>query len=418
MSPTDQRSPSKAPFFGWAIVGFTLVMQFLTMGTGYYTYGVLLVPLTEALGADRFLVSLGLSLQTLVMALLGPAVGKAVAERSVRALMLGGAGVLSAGFALLSQASQLWHLYIAYGVVVATGIALTGPLPNNALLANWFVERRGTALGISQFGVTISGTVMVPVTSWIVVTWDWRMAAIVFAAAPLVIMLPLIWKLAVKRPEDMGLFADGALRSPVGLDSGGGDWNLSRALKDRQVRLLTLVVGPTFMAIGSVVLAMHSYATDVGLTVLQASTIVAAITLAGALAKPLFGVLSDQFDKRGVVTASLACQIVGVIGIIAADGFWGLAVSGCLFGLGYGGVMPLWSVLIATLFGHQAFARVMGLMGPLTVPFTLAGLPFTTFVFELTGSYVPAFAIMLTAFFVSLAAVWLLRLPESEPQHA
>ena len=59
-------------------------------------------------------------------------------------------------------------------------------------------------------------------------------------------------------------------------------------------------------------------------------------TLAGALAKPLFGVLSDQFDKRGVVTASLACQIVGVIGIIAADGFWGLAVSGCLFGLGYG----------------------------------------------------------------------------------
>jgi len=412
MTTTHQPTHSRAPFFGWAIVGFTLIMQFLTMGTGYYTYGVLLVPLTESLDADRFLVSLGLSLQTLVMALLGPAVGAAVAERSVRVLMLGGAAVLSAGFVLLSQATQLWHLYVAYGAVVATGMAMTGPLPSNALLANWFVKRRGTALGISQFGVTISGTIMVPVTSWIVVTWDWRVATLVFAAAPILIMMPLIWKFAVKHPEDMGLFADGALQSPGGPDTGSGKWSLLRALKDREVRMLTLVVGPTFMAIGSVVLSMHSHATDAGLTVLQASTIVAAVTLAGALAKPLFGILSDRFDKRWVVTVSLTCQIAGVLGIIVVDGFWGLTAAGSLFGLGYGGMMPLWSVLIATLFGHQAFARVMGLMGPLTVPFTLAGLPFTTFVFERTGSYVPAYAIMLTAFFVSLTALWLLRLPE------
>lgn len=418
MSDSDQQAGTTAPFFGWAIVAFTLVMQFLTMGTGYYTYGVLLVPLTETLEADRFLVSLGLSLQTLVMALLGPAVGSAVAERSVRTLMLGGALVLSAGFVLLSQATQLWHLYAAYGLVVAAGMALTGPIPNNALLANWFVARRGTALGISQFGVTISGTVMVPLTSWIVVTWDWRVATLVFAALPLLIMLPLIWKFAVKHPEDMGVFADGAAAAPAGMESSDGDWSMSRALQDREVRLLTLVVGPTFMAIGSVVLAMHSYATDVGLTVLQASTIVAAITLAGALAKPLFGVLSDRFDKRGVFTASLACQMIGVAGVIAANDFWGLAVSGCLFGLGYGGVMPLWSVLIATLFGRHAFARVMGLMGPMTVPFTLAGLPFTTFMFEQTGSYVPAFAIMLSAFFISLTALWLLRLPQPETQPA
>jgi hypothetical protein len=56
----------------------------------------------------------------------------------------------------------------------------------------------------------------------------------------------------------------------------------------------------------------------------------------------------------------------------------------------------------------------MGLMGPLTVPFTLAGLPFTTFVFERAGSYVPAFAIMLAAYLLSLTALALLRLPEQE----
>ena len=57
-------------FFGWYLVAFTFVMQFLAMGTGFYVFGVLLVPLTETLQADRFLVSLALSLQTLSSALL------------------------------------------------------------------------------------------------------------------------------------------------------------------------------------------------------------------------------------------------------------------------------------------------------------------------------------------------------------
>jgi len=57
-------------------------------------------------------------------------------------------------------------------------------------------------------------------------------------------------------------------------------------------------------------------------------------------------------------------------------------------------------------------------MGPLTVPFTLAGLPFTAYVFERTGSYVPAFTTMLAAFFVSLVALWLLRLPQPKVQDA
>ena len=81
-SAVDQRV-----FFGWYLVAFTFVMQFLAMGTGFYVFGVLLVPLTETLQADRFLVSLALSLQTLSSALLSPWVGRMVAERSVRVLM-------------------------------------------------------------------------------------------------------------------------------------------------------------------------------------------------------------------------------------------------------------------------------------------------------------------------------------------
>jgi hypothetical protein len=88
-------------------------------------------------------------------------------------------------------------------------------------------------------------------------------------------------------------------------------------------------------------------------------------------------------------------------------------VAGLLFGLGYGAVMPLFAVLIGALFGRDAFARVMGITAPLTLPFMLVGLPFTTFVFERTGSYLPAFAAFLGFFAVSAAALARLRLPEA-----
>ena len=388
-------------------------MQFLTIGMGFYTFAVLLVPLTDALDADRFLVSLALSVQTLTGALLGPWVGRMVAERSVRVLMFGGMLTLSAGFLLLAQASTLWHLYAAFGLIVTVGMTFCGPLPCNTLLANWFAARRGTALGISQFGVSLSGTVLVPVAGWIVVEYGWQAVPLTFALALPLVMTPLIWKLAIKRPEDVGLHADGALEAPAQSGPGGRDWTFAKALRDPQVWLLAAVVGVPFMGVGMVVLGMHSHITDVGLSVLEASAIVAVITACGALAKLLFGVLADRFDKRAVVSASLGLQILGLASIMGADTELGFAVAGGLFGLGYGGALPLWSVLIATMFGPDAFARVMGFMGPMTVPFTLSGLPLATYVFEHTGSYLPAFGALLAALCVALVATWRLRIPAS-----
>ena len=124
-------------FYGWAVVAFTFAVQFVTIGTVFYAYGVLLKPLTETLDADRFLISLALSLQMAFAALLGPLVGKLIAERSIRALMMIGCGTMSLGFLALSHAQTLWHLYLVFGVILSTSMALTGPLPNNALLTPW-----------------------------------------------------------------------------------------------------------------------------------------------------------------------------------------------------------------------------------------------------------------------------------------
>lgn len=404
--------PSGRVFFGWSIVGFTFVTQFVAMGTLFYAYGVLLKPLSEALDADRFSVSLALSLQTVLAALLSPWVGKLIAEKSLRALMWTGAATMSVGFIAMGQAQHLWHLYVTFGVVLAASMVLIGPLPNNTLLANWFVKRRGTALGVSQLGISLSGTVIVPLTTWLVLEHGWRAAVTVFGIIPLVVLVPLIFKFAVRRPEDMGLFPDG----DVGPDPETGQeqaaqWTMARAVRDRHIWQLVIILGPSFMGIGAVLLALHSHITDVGLSALQASSVVALTTLLAALAKPLFGTLADYMNPRGVMAISLLCQIVGVALILAFQSYPGLLAAAVFFGLGYGAVMPMWSVLLGVLCGRAAFSRVMGLMGPMTMPFTLAGLPFTAYVYDLTGSYLPAFAALIVGFIISLISLAMLRLP-------
>lgn len=403
---------------GWVTVAFTAVAQFFSVGVGYYTFGVYLKPLTVALDADRFQVALALSFQTVLMAVLGPLVGRLIAERGIRGLMIFGTCLMSAGLIICSQATQLWHLYLGFGCVLSPGVILTGNLPCSVILANWFTRRRGTAIGISQFGITISGTVLVPLATYLVQTYGWRESFIVFAVLTPIVLIPLIWRFAISTPEEVGLHPDGDSQPPPvsSIEGDANEWRILHALATRDVWLISLIAGPCYMAIAAVVLALHSHSTDMGLSAMQASTVVAITTLFGAVAKPLMGTLADYFAKRLVVAVAISLQVIAIVLLLSAKTLVALSIAGAIFGIGYGGIAPLWSLLLAQRFGRAAFARVMGAAMLLTMPFSLIGLPLTTFVFEKTGSYLPAFTVLLFGYAVSAVCLGFLRLPEKRGQ--
>ncbi len=402
-------------FYGWIIVAFTFVLQFVAMGLSYYAFGVYLKPMTEILGADRFDVALTLSFQSIFVAVLSPIAGRVFARFDVRWLLTLGAAALTSGFLLLSQVSALWQLYLLYGGLVGIGMVLLGTIPSNMLLANWFARRRGTAMGVSQFGITISATVLVPVVTWLLLTYGWQFSFVACGIGAAAVLLPAIWLCAVRSPEDIGQHPDGR-DSPLAPEPfDGADWTFVRAVGNRDFWLITLTVGPCFMGIASVVLAMPSHATDLGLTAMQASSVVAVTTFMGALAKPTFGILVDHFNQRVVVSLAILLQASGVSVLLFADDQMTLSAGGFLFGLGYGGMAPLWSVLIAERFGRTAFASAMGAIMPMIMPFNIIGLPLATFIFDTTGTYLPVFYVHLGGYALALLAVTQLRTRERLP---
>ena len=404
-------------FYGWIIVGLTFVIQFLAMGSTFYIFGVLLKPLTEALEADRFLISLGLSSQMVVGALLGPWLGSAVAKYPIRPLMSAGIVLISLGLLAVSQATELWHFYISFALITSVGFALSGPLPNAALIANWFDKNRGTAMGISQFGVTFSGVLLVPLFTWLMIDYGWRTALIAFAGGVALIGLPVIWGGIVKTPEEKELSPDGDDFSHDQDDptqQTDKQWTFRSALKEKEIWLIAVIMGSGFIAISAVLLSIHSHMTDSGMTNMRASSIIAAMTFAGAIAKPLFGTLTDYLDKKLVTYISIAAQFFGVAGFVVFDSFVTLIIAAGIFGLGYGGLMPLFNILVATIYGRRDFPKIIGLMGPIMLPFNMLGLPLATLAYEKFGSYVPAYVGVLAFSLVAAVSLSFLKIGENK----
>lgn len=398
-------------FYGWIIVAFTFVLQFVSIGLAYYSLSVYLKPLSEALNADRFEIALAMSIQSIVVALLSPVAGRLYATRSIKLLLLTGTAAMASGLLLLSQITAVWQLYLLFGGVMGVGLVLLGVIPCNMLLANWFHRRRGTAMGISQFGITISATVLVPLVTWVLLQYGWETAFAVCGLGALIVLTPLILTMAVRSPEERNLFPDGASEPPEELVSDQDhDWTTLRAIKHRDVWALTLVVGPCYLGIAAVVLSLPSHITDIGISAMDAAGVVAVTTLLGAIAKPLFGTLSDFFNKKLVLASSVALQFAGVSVLLVADDLTTLNIAGACFGLGYGGVATLWSVMLSVRFGRAAFAKVMGANMPMLLPFNIFGLPLAAYVYESAGSYIPAFTGLLGGYVVAWIALALFRM--------
>ena len=73
--------------------------------------------------------------------------------------------------------------------------------------------------------------------------------------------------------------------------------------------------------------------------------------------------------------------------------------------------MPLWGVLLGAIYGREDFARILGLMAPMMIPFETLGIPFAGWVFDRTGSYDGAFLTFLSLYALSAVLLAFLRLP-------
>lgn len=394
-------------FLGWRMVGVAFVADFVAVGFMFYSFGVFLGAVEEDLDASRAQISWALAFANLAGSFAAPWIGRLLDRLGVRRVMAAGALLMALGFALASQARALWQFHLAFGSVLALGAMAMGNLSAGKLVASWFVERRGTALGIATMGISLSGLAMPPVATWLILNLGWRGGFLIYAAGTLCVILPLVLLFVVERPEDVGARPDGRPAPAEGEPAPAPERTFAsrEILGDPGFWRIVLPFALAFFSNSAVLTHVVQHALSLGIADYRAAFLLSCMAGAGVVGKVAFGRIADGLGPRAAVAISIGLQLAGVLLLRELGSYPALVATGLVFGFGMGGMVPLQGTLVATTFGRSSFGKAMGLIRPFQVPIHAAGVPFAGFVFVETGSYGPAFLVFAGAYLLALGAL-------------
>jgi len=407
-------------FFGWWVVFASAAIVFLTGGTFFYGFSALFNPIVREFGWSRAAVSFAFSLRTEVGGIAAPIVGFLVDRVGPRRLMVIGVIIVALGFFLLSRTQALWTFYGSI-VVIAIGMsAAAGPVSMVAV-TYWFRRRRGRALAFLAMGTGSSG-IMVVVLAWLISAFDWRNALVIIAVVQLAVCIPLALSIR-DRPEDIGLQPDGdtpdagdegvavapGIAEPEGLTvrqalRSSAFWRMAMALSLGNLGTMAIIVHQIPFFTGSV-----------GLSEGAAAASVTGMTLVSVGGRFGFGYVSDFIDKRFVMAGAYALLALAVLLFAAIHQPWQIFLVLPLFGLGWGGIIPVRPALQAEIFGLRAFGAIQGLVLTIATLGGLIGPVFAGWMYDQTESYRLAFVILAAAAFLAAPMLVTLRRP-SQPQ--
>jgi MFS family permease len=334
-------------FYGWVIVGAGIVVTCVGFGA-MLSLSIFLQPMAEAMGWSRAGISTAATLNWLCMGI-GTFLWGALSDRyGTRAVVLCGGVLLGLGLGTASQAATLGQFQLLFGVLV--GVA-TGSLyvPMTATTTRWFTAHRSLAVALVSAGLSLGSSVMGPFARWMISAYDWRTAMLVLGEISLLVIVPA--SLLVREPPAARA---GAGATTVGAE--GQEFTVGQALRTPQFAAIALAYFACCAAHSGPIFHMVTHAIDHGIPVMAAATVLSVAGLASLSGKIVCGLVADRVGAKRTLLVGLAIQAVSVsLYVFTGDlvSFYGLAL---MFGFAYGGVMPLYAILVREYFG----ARIMG----------------------------------------------------------
>jgi predicted MFS family arabinose efflux permease len=281
--------------------------------------------------------------------------------------------LVATGTVLATQVTQLWQLFLLWGLVLGIGSGLTA-LVLGAVVANrWFVERRGLVVGMLTASTATGQLIFLPIAAWLIDHVGWR-----YAVLPISIMLAVLLLLVVfflkSRPADLGLLpygADPKAAAPVAQVTGQPAarmtvWTPFAVLRDASANPTFWILFGTFYICGlstNGLIQTHfiSLCSDYGLSAVPAASVLAMMGAFDFVGTILSGWLSDRVDNR-----KLLFWYYGLRGLSL---FWlphstftlyGLSIFAMFYGLDWVATVPPTVKLSTATFGPLRSPMVFG----------------------------------------------------------
>jgi MFS family permease len=397
---TDAGSLGRHARRALAIAAVTLAVQNGIL----MAFAVLYLPLVGEFGGSRGEVATVQSAALLLGGFSGPLVGWAFDRLGPRRLFQGGAVLGALAFALASRVDSLALLVLTYGVLGGLALAALGSQGNMIVAALWYPGARGRAIAVADLGTGFGAFCFIPLGQALVSALGWRATLLVWAALLLLIVLPLC---AFQR------LPAGPAARPAPRETRAA-WTVVDAARSRP--FWWLAATRFFGACAFPVLNVHmvAYAIDQGIAAATAASALGAVSLVSLAGRLTTGVLSDRIGRAETLTLAYASAAAGVGCLVllwATAAPWWLALYVVFFGLSQGSTGIVHSARAADVFAGASFGSILGWLGLAVGLGEALGAWLGGTTYDIWGSYLPAFGVVVLALAAGLVAMWRVRVP-------
>ena len=344
-------------------------------------------------------------------------VGPIADRHGPRMLLFVSVGLVAGAMVALGFIDQLWQFLLLWGVGRGITVAVID-IAVVVVVANWFIQRRGSAMGLTMIG-TRSGMMIFPL---VISAGLWlgglREAFLLMALLIIVVgwLPPLIMR---RRPEDVGLRPDGLRRSGRRTDGESAaalandpDWTVREAMRTRAFWLLLFGTTMLMAVGGSVNFTFVSHMTQNGI---DADTARSALALWAGMGI-IGGVLGGELRQRLAVRYSLPLVILvttsALVWFVLTDSVWMAFVFAVWHGLSFGAQLPLNRISFPDYFGRYSVGRIRSVTAPPQLLINAFG-PFVSgLVIDSRGSYDLIYVVFIGLLLTAALSVLLARRPE------
>jgi MFS family permease len=313
-----------------------------------------------------------------------------------RIVIIGGALFAGGAFLLASVAHSLATMMGAY-LILGVGISAGTVLPASLVLANWFTERRGLAMGIALSGSTVGGSLMTLVAGHVFQITGWRVAYIILGLPMILIVVPLVALIVRSRPPGAA-----AMTVAQGAELLEG-FETAEALRTRSFWMIVLANFCFAITATGSAIHMVAYLEGIGYKTTAAALVMSLIFAFAAIGKVVMGYLADRLTARIALVLCFATQAVGLSIVFGAAHVGLILIFVAVYGMSIAAPLMLLPLLTAESLGIKRYGFLSGLGGLAQTLGAMIGPIVAGRIFDVSRSYTAAFELCIAV--MALGAV-------------
>lgn len=370
-------------------------IQFIVIGL-VISFGVFFSALETEFGWSRALISSFTALSMFMMGVFAIFGGR-LSDRFDSRIVLSVTGLLFAfGYAMISQASEVWHMYLLFGLFISAGMA-THDVVTLSVIARWFERRRGIMTGVVKTGTAFGQFILPPTCALLIAAYGWQEAVVMLGVAAGVLLLIAASRV---RPMPKPAATPGVVAAPA--------ITFSEARRTRQFWTICAIQFLFFPTLTSVPLHMAVHGTDLGMTPTLAASLLSTMGIVSAAGRLVIGGYSDRIGGRNAYKLCLVPLIAALLLLTVVRDHTMLFAVIALYGFAHGGLFTVVAPTIAESFGTGALGSIFG---PVVFCGTVGGAISPILlgrVYDVQGSYELGFATLAVLATIALMLVFTL----------